>query len=70
MGVEKERKSTFLTALEQREKEARSLLYISIPSRNVTNMISYRVKNHQTQVKGCAGSLCTQASRLERRPFK
>jgi len=25
MGVEKERKSTFLTALEQREKEARSL---------------------------------------------
>ena len=43
---------------------------ISIPSRNVTNMISYRVKNHQTQVKGCAGSLCTQASRLERRPFK
>jgi len=25
MGVQKERKSTFLTALEQREKEARSL---------------------------------------------
>ena len=25
MGVEKERKSTFLTAFEQREKEARSL---------------------------------------------
>ena len=25
MGVEKERRSTFLTALEQREKEARSL---------------------------------------------
>jgi len=26
MGVQKERKSTFLTAFEQREKEARSLL--------------------------------------------
>jgi len=25
MGIEKERKSTFLTAFEQREKEARSL---------------------------------------------
>ena len=30
MGVQKERKSTFLTAFEQREKEARSLLLHNI----------------------------------------
>jgi len=30
MGVQKERKSTFLTALEQREKEARSLFARSL----------------------------------------
>ena len=30
MGVQKERKSTFLTAFEQREKEARSLFAVNI----------------------------------------
>jgi len=40
MGVQKERKSTFLTAFEQREKEARSLFAANIVTDRVLHLLS------------------------------
>ena len=41
MGVQKERKSTFLTAFEQQEKEARSLLLHNIDIAVVTECLCH-----------------------------
>ena len=40
MDVQKERKSTFLTAFEQREKEARSLFAANIVTDGVLHLLS------------------------------
>ena len=42
MGVQKERKSTFLTAFEQREKEARSLFAAQYWYRSVGTRKTYK----------------------------